>query len=62
MNFRQLSIPDILLIEPKVFTDPRGYFMETYKVSVFAEHGINHQFVQDNIPYLLDKQLPIHYL
>jgi dTDP-4-dehydrorhamnose 3,5-epimerase len=49
MNFRQLSIPDILLIEPKVFTDPRGYFMETYKESVFAEHGINHQFVQDNM-------------
>ena len=49
MNFRQMSIPDIILIEPKVFTDARGYFMETYKESVFVEHGIKQQFVQDNM-------------
>ena len=49
MIFRKLDIADIILVEPKVFSDDRGYFMETYKQSVFAEQGIDHQFVQDNM-------------
>ena len=46
--FKKLSIPEIILIEPKVFDDPRGFFMETYKYSNFEEIGITEPFVQDN--------------
>ncbi|MCX7976730.1 MAG: dTDP-4-dehydrorhamnose 3,5-epimerase [Bellilinea sp.] len=41
-------IPDVVLIEPRLFGDQRGFFMETYQQRVFAEHGIMAQFVQDN--------------
>jgi len=47
-DFRELDIKGVFLITPKVFGDSRGYFMETYKKDVFAEHGIAGEFVQDN--------------
>ncbi len=47
-DFKQLSIPEIILIEPKVLTDERGFFMETYKYSDFVKMGIMEKFVQDN--------------
>lgn len=47
-TFHRLEIPDVILIEPKVFGDPRGFFVETYKRSEFIENGICEQFVQDN--------------
>lgn len=47
-NFRQLEIPDIILIEPKIFKDERGFFMETYKHSDFVRAGVTENFVQDN--------------
>lgn len=47
-TFKRLSIPDIILIEPKTFKDERGFFMETYKKSDFVENGISDEFVQDN--------------
>lgn len=40
--------PDILLIQPDLFTDARGFFMETYQSEKFKAHGISHAFVQDN--------------
>jgi len=46
--FRQLSIPEIILIEPRMYRDARGFFMETYKYSDFARTGIREHFVQDN--------------
>ena len=46
--FRNLSIPDIILVEPKKYGDSRGFFMETYKHSDFALASIREQFVQDN--------------
>jgi dTDP-4-dehydrorhamnose 3,5-epimerase len=46
--FNRLSIPEIIIIEPKLFGDERGFFMETYKHSDFAEAGIKENFVQDN--------------
>ncbi len=49
MKFIPTEIPDVILIEPRVFGDNRGYFMETYKEPLFAEHGITHAFVQDNM-------------
>lgn len=48
MQFLHTEIPDIVIIEPQVFEDPRGFFMETYQVQKFAEAGIRSSFVQDN--------------
>jgi len=49
-NFKKLEIPDLILIEPKVFSDERGFFMEKYKKSDFENLGIP-DFVQDNFSY-----------
>ena len=42
------EIPDVLVLEPQVFNDARGFFMETYHARKLAELGITAQFVQDN--------------
>jgi dTDP-4-dehydrorhamnose 3,5-epimerase len=44
----ETSLPGVLLIKPRVFEDPRGYFMETYRADLLAEAGITENFVQDN--------------
>ena len=49
--FRKLEIPDVILVEPKVFPDRRGFFMETYKRSEFEINGISVTFVQDNFSH-----------
>jgi len=46
--FQALGIPEVILIEPRRFEDPRGFFMETYKYSDFLRNGIHEHFVQDN--------------
>lgn len=48
MKFIPLAIPDVILIEPTVFGDHRGFFMETWQRKTFAENGIDYDFVQDN--------------
>lgn len=48
MKFTPVAIHDIILIEPDVFEDQRGFFMETFRTSYFAESGIPTEFVQDN--------------
>ncbi len=48
MNATQTSLPGVLLIEPKVFKDARGFFAETYNEKKMAELGIRDRFVQDN--------------
>lgn len=48
MKFVPLEIPDIVLIEPKVYGDERGFFMEIYRTEAFAAAGIAASFVQDN--------------
>ena len=48
MKFTPASIPDVILVEPRVFGDARGFFMETYQARLFAEAGISANFVQDN--------------
>jgi dTDP-4-dehydrorhamnose 3,5-epimerase len=40
--------PDVLLIEPDVFRDPRGFFMETFHAGKYCSHGLPETFVQDN--------------
>src|SRR5688572_33449439 len=47
-TFERLAIPEVILIEPKVFGDARGFFMETYKHSDFAAFGIAEPLVQEN--------------
>jgi dTDP-4-dehydrorhamnose 3,5-epimerase len=46
-----LAIPGLVLIEPKVLGDPRGYFVETYSRARYAEAGIEAEFVQDNLSF-----------
>ncbi|HEY9809278.1 MAG TPA: dTDP-4-dehydrorhamnose 3,5-epimerase [Halomicronema sp.] len=49
MNIVQTAIPEVLIIEPKVFTDPRGFFLESFNRRTFAEKtGVDCEFVQDN--------------
>jgi len=47
-NFKKLQIPEVILVEPKVFEDERGFFMETYRMPDFVASGIKGNFVQDN--------------
>lgn len=51
VDFKKLAIPDVILITPRVFTDTRGFFMQNYQYSVFAENGISDRFVQDNLSH-----------
>lgn len=49
MNYTETKIPGVILIEPKVFGDDRGYFMETFRSDLFAQKsGIKTSFIQDN--------------
>jgi len=48
MNIIKTEIPGLLIIEPKVFEDHRGYFLESYNENLFKQHGIDVRFVQDN--------------
>ena len=47
-KFNETSIDGVYIIEPTVFGDNRGYFMETYQKEVFSRAGISSEFVQDN--------------
>jgi dTDP-4-dehydrorhamnose 3,5-epimerase len=48
MNWIPTSIPDVLVFEPEVFGDERGFFMETYNARQFTQASTDAQFVQDN--------------
>ena len=48
MNIVETAIPDVKIIEPRVFGDERGFFMETWSAKAFADAGLNLNFVQDN--------------
>lgn len=48
MEFIATDLPGVVLVQPKVFGDERGFFMETYRMDKFAEAGIPTRFVQDN--------------
>ena len=47
-TIKETPIKDLIIIEPKVFGDERGFFQETYNKESFAELGLNMEFVQDN--------------
>jgi dTDP-4-dehydrorhamnose 3,5-epimerase len=48
MSFTETLIPGVLIFEPKVFADDRGYFFESYNQKTFKDAGIEANFVQDN--------------
>jgi dTDP-4-dehydrorhamnose 3,5-epimerase len=48
MKVTPTELPEVLLIEPRVFEDPRGFFLETYSTRRYAQAGIAAPFVQDN--------------
>ena len=49
MNFIRTEIEGVIVIEPKVFTDLRGFFYESYRKKLFVQNGIKDDFVQDNV-------------
>lgn len=49
MNVVETKLEGVLIIEPAVFGDRRGFFMETYQKARYAEMGIDQSFVQDNL-------------
>jgi dTDP-4-dehydrorhamnose 3,5-epimerase len=48
MRFAETEIPGVILIEPDVYRDERGFFLETYHARKYAAHGLDVGFVQDN--------------
>jgi dTDP-4-dehydrorhamnose 3,5-epimerase len=48
MRFLATEIPEVLIVEPDVYRDARGFFLETYQAERYAEAGIRGPFVQDN--------------
>ncbi|MEQ1798315.1 MAG: dTDP-4-dehydrorhamnose 3,5-epimerase [Lacibacter sp.] len=48
MPFTHTQFPDLVVFEPKVFGDDRGYFFESYNKQMFASKGFDHDWVQDN--------------
>ena len=48
MKITPTTIPEVLLIEPRIHRDERGFFLESFRASALAEAGVTHPFVQDN--------------
>ena len=48
MNFIKTELDGVIIVEPKVFEDERGYFFESYNEAEFVANGITNRFVQDN--------------
>lgn len=49
MKVTHCEIPGVLLLEPRVFPDARGWFFESFNERALAEHGVHTRFVQDNV-------------
>jgi dTDP-4-dehydrorhamnose 3,5-epimerase len=49
MQAIKTELDGVLVLEPKLFADPRGFFLETYQSVRYAEHGITRPFLQDNL-------------
>ncbi|HEY4597648.1 MAG TPA: dTDP-4-dehydrorhamnose 3,5-epimerase, partial [Thermoanaerobaculia bacterium] len=48
MKFLPLALPEVVLVEPDVYRDDRGFFLETYQKRKYGEAGLPEEFVQDN--------------
>ncbi|MGI0088370.1 MAG: dTDP-4-dehydrorhamnose 3,5-epimerase [Nitrosotalea sp.] len=61
-TFKHLSIPEVILVETKGFSDERGFFMESFKESAFIAGGVNTRFVQENYSHSIKGVLRgLHY-
>jgi dTDP-4-dehydrorhamnose 3,5-epimerase len=49
MNVIKTALPDVIIFEPKMFGDPRGFFLEHYQAERYAGYGVGGPFVQDNL-------------
>ena len=49
MNIIRTELPEVIIIEPKLFGDQRGFFVETYQFPRYVEHGVSRPFIQDNM-------------
>jgi dTDP-4-dehydrorhamnose 3,5-epimerase len=49
MKVLPTNIADVLIIEPRLFGDQRGFFLETFQLERYAQHGISRPFIQDNL-------------
>lgn len=49
MNVIETDLPEVLIIEPKLFGDQRGFFLETYQFERYAQSGVAQPFIQDNL-------------
>lgn len=49
MKFEKTEVEGVLLLKPDIFRDRRGIFLESYRKSLFQDHGLDIDFVQDNI-------------
>ncbi|SPF55821.1 dTDP-4-deoxyrhamnose-3,5-epimerase [Candidatus Desulfosporosinus infrequens] len=63
MKITSTDLPGVLVLEPQVFNDARGFFQESYNQKTFIEAGLNYNFVQDNHSLSLDAGVirGIHY-
>ena len=62
MQFNETKLKGVVLVEPDVFNDPRGYFLETYHAGRYAKGGIPGPFVQDNFSHSVSGTLRgLHY-
>ena len=55
MNVTETELKDVYIVEPRVFGDHRGWFMESYSKAVFLKAGIDCDFVQDNQSFSAQK-------
>lgn len=61
-NFKKSDIPEVILVEAQAFRDERGFFMESFKESIFNVNEINTRFVQDNYSHSIKGVLRgLHY-
>ena len=62
MNIIETTLPGVLVLEPKIFPDSRGFFLESYNQKRYNESGIINEFVQDNLSYSIKGTLRgLHY-
>lgn len=62
MNVTTTELPGVLIVEPRVFTEARGWFTETWSAARYAASGIPSAFVQDNVSYSIPDVLRgLHY-
>jgi dTDP-4-dehydrorhamnose 3,5-epimerase len=62
MKITQTTLPGVLIIEPRIFHDGRGFFFETYNSERYSQQGISNEFVQDNLSLSIKSTLRgLHY-